>query len=108
VRRRIVAIFESAEAAREAEASLRHAGVPQRRITVSIGLTRDAIAAEAPGQSYANQPGQPPSDSPEGSYADAQRSGSCVVTVELDGADLSTVEGVLRGKGARHLDSRSG
>ena len=46
MRRRIVAIFENAEDAREAADSLRHAGVAEARITVSVGLGRAEPAAE--------------------------------------------------------------
>jgi hypothetical protein len=46
MRRRIVAIFENAEDAREAADSLRHAGIPEGRITVSVGLGREDTAAE--------------------------------------------------------------
>ena len=45
MRRRIVAIFESAEDAREAADSLRHAGIPERRITVTVGVGRAEPAA---------------------------------------------------------------
>lgn len=45
-RRRIVAIFENAEDAREAADSLRHAGIPEQCITVIVGVGPDEKAAE--------------------------------------------------------------
>ena len=62
-------------------AAFLRAGVPQNRITVRSGLTEDVIAAEAPGQSYENQPGQPAWDSAMAPYGEAVRSGACVVSV---------------------------
>ncbi len=44
--RRIVAIFENAEDAREAAESLRHAGISEQRITLTVGLGPDETAAE--------------------------------------------------------------
>ena len=70
-----------AEGFEEARAALLRAGVPENRITVSAGLTEDGIAAEAPGQSYENQPGQPAWDSAMAPYGEAVRSGACVVSV---------------------------
>lgn len=77
----IVGVFASLAAAEEARAALLRAGVPEYRITVSSGLTEDGIAAEAPGQSYENQPGQPAWDSAMAPYGEAVRSGACVVSV---------------------------
>ena len=77
----IVGVFASAAAAEDARVALRHAGVPENRIALSAGLTEDGIAAEAPGQSYENQPGQPASDSAMAPYGEAVRSGACVVSV---------------------------
>ena len=77
----IVGVFASPAAAEEARAALLRAGVPENRITVSSGLTEDGIAAEAPGQSYENQPGQPAWDSAMAPYGEAVRSGACVLSV---------------------------
>ena len=57
--RTVVAVFESMPAAEGAKTTLIRAGVPEQRIALSAGLTDDGIAAEVPGQSYENQPGQP-------------------------------------------------
>jgi hypothetical protein len=77
----IVGVFASPAAAEEARAALLRAGVPENRIALSSGLTEDGIAAEAPGQSYENQPGQPAWDSAMASYGEAVRTGACVVSV---------------------------
>src|SRR5688500_861716 len=54
----VVGVFDSVSAAEDARATLLEAGVPEKRIALSGGLTDDALAAEAPGQSFENQPGQ--------------------------------------------------
>ena len=59
----VVAVFESMPAAEGAKATLMRASMPEKRIAVSAPLTDDGIAAEVPGQSYENQPGQPPEES---------------------------------------------
>lgn len=56
-------------------------GVPESRIAVSTGLTDDGIAAEVPGQSYENQPGQPPEDSRIARHGERIRTGGCVLSV---------------------------
>jgi len=78
---RVVGVFSSAVAAQHACETLRRAGVPERRIALSTHLTEDGIAAEVPGQSYENQPGQPPEQSAQARFGEAVRSGSCVVSV---------------------------
>src|SRR5918994_5501264 len=79
--RTVAAVFESMPAAEGAKATLMRAGVPEQRIAVSAGLTDDGIAAEVPGQSYENQPGQPAHDSEAARFGEAVRSGACVVSV---------------------------
>jgi hypothetical protein len=79
--RTVVAVFESMPAAEGAKATLMRAGVAEQRIAVSAGLTDDGIAAEVPGQSYENQPGQPAHDSEAARFGEAVRSGACVVSV---------------------------
>lgn len=76
----VVGIFASAAAAEEARAALLRVGVPESRMALSAGLTEDAIAAEVPGQSYENQPGQP-ADPAGARFGEAVRSGACVVSV---------------------------
>ncbi len=77
----IVGVFASPAAAEDARAALLEAGVPESRIALSARLTEDGIAAEAPGQSYENQPGQAPSESRMAPYGEAVRSGACVLSV---------------------------
>jgi hypothetical protein len=77
----VVAVFESMPAAEGAKARLIRAGVPEKRIAVSAHLTDDGIAAEVPGQSYENQPGQPAVESEAARWGEAVRSGACVVSV---------------------------
>ena len=76
----VVGIFASTTAAEEAKGALRRAGVPERRMALSTGLTDDPMAAEVPGQSFENQPGQP-ADAKTARYAQAVRSGACVLSV---------------------------
>ena len=76
----VVAVFDSVSAAEDAKGLLLQAGVPESRIAVSASLTEDGIAAEAPGQSFENQPGQP-NDRKTAQYGEAVRSGGCVVSV---------------------------
>jgi hypothetical protein len=76
----VVGVFESVSAAEDARATLLQAGVPEKRIALSGGLTDDPLAAEAPGQSFENQPGQK-SEKRTAQYGDAVRSGGCVVSV---------------------------
>lgn len=78
---RVVGVFSSAPAAEHACDTLRRAGVPEKRIVLSTHLTADGIAAEVPGQSFENQPGQPAEQSAQARLGDAVRSGSCVVSV---------------------------
>jgi hypothetical protein len=79
--RTVVAVFDSMPAAEGAKATLMRAGVPEQRIAVSAGLTDDGIAAEVPGQSYENQPGQPAEESEAARFGEAVRTGACVVSV---------------------------
>ena len=78
---RVVGVFSSAPAAEHACDTLRRAGVPEKRIVLSTHLTADGIAAEVPGQSFENQPGQPAERSAQARLGEAVRSGSCVVSV---------------------------
>jgi hypothetical protein len=98
----VVGVFASADAAARARADLVRRGVALERITMSAHLTEDGIAAEAPGQSYSNQPGQPRTDFPEGSDADVVRTGACALTVQPESAaEMELARGVLLGEGAR-------
>ena len=51
--------------------------MPETRIALSTDLTEDGIAAEVPGQSFENQPGQPAEQNAQARFGEAVRSGSC-------------------------------
>jgi hypothetical protein len=76
----VVGVFDSVSAAEDARATLLQAGVSEKRIALSGGLTDDPLAAEAPGQSFENQPGQE-HEKKTAQYGEAVRSGGCVVSV---------------------------
>ncbi len=89
----VIGIYSSIARARLALEALVVEGMPEDRIAISVDLTEDAIAAEAPGQSYVNQPtdrggwfGSPRraerSDDRRGAHSDAGQCGACVVTAE--------------------------
>jgi hypothetical protein len=105
--RTIVGIFESPDAAYHAKSELLGAGIAEERIVVSGCLTDDGIAAEAPGQSFENQPGQPQSDAAAARYGESVRTGACVVSVLIQGADGVSIERLLKINGARHTTDRS-
>jgi hypothetical protein len=97
----VVAVFDSVGAAESARNRLLQAGVPEKRIAVSADLTHDGIAAEAPGQAYENQPGQPATEKKAGRYGEAVRGGACVVSVlARSDEESSYVEELLRGERA--------
>jgi len=77
----VVGVFGSPAAAEQARFVLLDAGVPENRIALSATLTDDGIGAEAPGQSFENQPGQPRADSEVARYGEAVRTGGCVLSV---------------------------
>jgi hypothetical protein len=77
----VVGVFASPAAAEEARGALLEAGIPESRIALSAMLTGDDIAAEAPGQSYENQPGQPSDESESARYGESVRTGACVLSV---------------------------
>jgi hypothetical protein len=77
----VVGVFDSSVAAEQAKVALLEAGVPEARMALSVPMTDDGIAAEAPGQSFENQPGQPPAESRAARYGEAVRSGACVLSV---------------------------
>ena len=93
----VVGVFASAAAAEDARAALARVGVPESRMALSAGLTEDGIAAEVPGQSYENQPGQPASDRAAARFGEAVRSGACVVSVfTRSEEEKQLVEALLR------------
>jgi hypothetical protein len=96
----VVGIFDSLPAAEAARGTLLQAGIPEARIALSAELTADGVAAEAPGQSFENQPGQG-ADRKQAQYGEAVRSGGCVVSVFIRSEEEKQyVEGLLRAKRA--------
>lgn len=99
----VAAVFASQGAAEQARACLMDAGVAADHIALSANFTADGIAAEAPGQSFSNQPGQGGEVEPTEAYADAARAGTCVVRVDAESdADERSIEGIMRRCGAHH------
>ena len=96
----VVGVFDSVSAAEDAKGVLLQAGVPENRIAVSVSLTEDAIAAEAPGQSFENQPGQG-DEKKTAQYGEAVRGGGCVLSVFARSDEESQyVEQLMRQKRA--------
>jgi hypothetical protein len=61
-------IFRKEEDALRAKEECLNAGIPVERIALSVSETADGIAAEAPGESYENQPGEAKADAAEGGF----------------------------------------
>lgn len=102
----VVGVFDSVSAAEDARATLLQAGVSEKRIALSGGLTDDPLAAEAPGQSFENQPGQG-QERKTAQYGEAVRSGGCVVSVFARSDEESHyVERLMREKRAYHTGIR--
>ena len=55
--RALIGVFASEEEAIRAQSALVRNGIHPNAVAISIDLTRDGIAAEAPGQAYENQGG---------------------------------------------------
>lgn len=95
----VIGIYNSVARARLAVEALVVEGLPEKCIALSTDLTADGVAAEAPGESYENQPsgerehwfGSRRSGSGEAhhatGYSDAVNSGTCVVTADVHDAD---------------------
>jgi hypothetical protein len=95
-------IFDTVAAAKQMRSALLGAGIGEDRISLSADLSDDAIAGEAPGQSYENQPGQSPGDSARAGYGYAVVTGVCVLRVKTRSrADARRIEALLRRGGAR-------
>ena len=90
--------FGSLSAAESACHDLIGRGVGAERIRIVAHVEADPVAGEAPGQPYANQPGQ--HDSPPG---DASRShATCSVTVDATSPrEVRRITDVLQKHGAR-------
>lgn len=98
----VVGIFGSLSAAESARAELMAAGIARHRIALSANLTEDAIAAEAPGQSYENQQWTADeADSRRARFHDEVVGAACVVSVASDARDRERIAEVLRRRGAR-------
>jgi hypothetical protein len=105
----VSAVFDSVQRAEEAKRVLLEAGLPPGRIAVSSHLTADGIAAEAPGQSFENQPGQGAGEALleesrekwEARFGEATRSGACVLSVRaISEEERLMAEALLRRTGA--------
>jgi len=98
----VTAVFPLLVDAEQAKLRLVDAGVAEDRIALSADLTADGVAAEFPGQSYTNQPGQAPGDAFPGACADSASVGACVLCVDLGADDdRGRIERILRECGAR-------
>jgi hypothetical protein len=98
----VIGVFDTVSAAGRTRTALLEAGIREDRISLSADLSEDAIAGEAPGQSYENQPGQSPEDSARAGYGYAVLSGVCVLSVKTRSrADARHVAALLRQGGAR-------
>jgi hypothetical protein len=99
----IIGIFDSMESAQLARAALLDSGLAAQHISVSADLTRDDIAAEAPGQSYGNQSySAPPDEGAQARYNSAVRTGACVVSVsDPPAGEGARIERLMRAHGAR-------
>lgn len=83
----VVGVFRDPRAAERALEELCDAGIDRARVRLSRLPTEDGIAAEAPGQSFENQPGQRESESAQAPYAEAFRSGGSALSVSCDSAE---------------------
>lgn len=114
----VVGVFGDDEDALLAKAELVKSGLPAHRVVISTSLTADGIAAEAPGQSFGNQPGHGRSaqtqttarlaaGSEVGQFEQANRTGACIVTVDAS-AEFAPdhIERILTRCGARGLQRR--
>lgn len=94
----VIGIYSSVARARLALEALVVEGLPEERIALSVGLTEDGIAAEAPGQRYFNQPSDrggwfgstrhgEEGQARKAGVADATPQGACMVTAEAHSLD---------------------
>jgi hypothetical protein len=116
----VVGLYDSEGTARASAAALKAQGLAEGRVAVSASLTADPTAAEAPGQSYENQPGERESGpwtrvEPElddvtdeegrsARYAEALRGSSATVRVQAaSGDEARRLAKLMRGTGAREV-----
>lgn len=98
----VTGVFAGPREADEARVRLVAAGVPEHRIALSSDLSADGLAAEYPGQTYSNQPGQQAGEDCDDAFADTAHVGGCVVCVDLDAnTPREPVERILRECGGR-------
>jgi hypothetical protein len=98
---KIVGVFQDLPACEHARRMVCDAGVEAARVELSRPSAEDGIAAEAPGQSFENQPGQPEDDSAVSRYGESLRSGACALSVTCDSAeDREWIDELLRRAGS--------
>ena len=78
---KVAGLFEDPDNAEAACRRLRELGVAAEDVAMSRLMTHDGIAAESPGQSFENQPGQRRQDAAEAKFGEMVRGSACVVTV---------------------------
>ena len=101
-RNMVEGVFASMGAAEQAKLRLVGAGIAETCICLSAELTSDDVAAEAPGQTYSNQPGKPAGDGLADAHADAAHAGTCVLCVDFGArGDYTSVESIMRDCGAQ-------
>lgn len=93
----VTGAFATPADAERAKSRLVEAGIPAGGIALSADLADDALAAECPGQTYSNQPGQPSGEDFAAAGADTAHAGGCMLRVELvPDADRGAVEAIMR------------
>lgn len=100
---RITAIFDTVRAAQDARDALLREGLDEDSIVLSASQTADGVAAEAPGQSFENQPGQTEQDSESARFGTAVRSGTCALTLEAATGAEGALGQMLSACGARQV-----
>jgi hypothetical protein len=101
----LTGIFETREAAESAREALLGDGVARERIALSLPQTADGIAAEAPGETYENQPGENEESARRGRFGSAARSAACTLTVDgaSSEAERGRIRAILMSRGAREV-----
>jgi hypothetical protein len=101
---RVEGVFDTEESAGRARLRLLDAGIAEEDISTSVPTTADPIAAEYPGQSYENQPGQDSSTlaREQARQNEAVRSGMILLTVEVNAARrVDEIVALMERAGAR-------
>lgn len=98
-----VGIFDSSAAAERARARLVENGVAVQAIQMSVPLTSDDVAAEAPGQSYENQGIRDDAgEKATAQYGTSVRSGACTLSVAAASrSDFQRAQRLMQSEGAR-------